>query len=485
MSTANTTPLLQIPQGSLVGHLTPAINNPRDPRSLGRDSAEAFNILDNGMQDVIVALNQVANQDAKLPILIRDPLGNVVGTLGYTQLNNTAIYGLNISDQRGNPASFVGVQTEVPLPIESTTDANPDVIKITGHGYTNGDTVLIFGALGDDAINGIRIVENVTANTFTMTDLGGAAIAGNGAYSGGGFSERFFGGGKFDTVIIGANNQIRAFADGSVKINNATLTIDVNGATTTIGNIISGGVVVGVQVQNDAASSQAVQMTDHGFFIIASDGSHAVARMTAPGDNGFFRLDNLALTQQIQLNVATPNLLIKNAGGQSTVSPQQLVFVHGAATSTFAYNQVLLQDAGGIQQIVLDPIAAALTIGNGGVANSIIALDSVGATIGIANPAVTQFTHVTYGGLVGVDATGPWSLNNSGGLKLVGVQVVGQQLASVADVALVTTETAGAAYTATEQSMLNHLKTDVSSLKTQLNLWLNRARSTTGHGLIT
>jgi len=47
---------------------------------------------------------------------------------------------------------------------------------------------------------------------------------------------------------------------------------------------------------------------------------------------------------------------------------------------------------------------------------------------------------------------------------------------AVADVAIVTTETAGAAYTANEQTMLNNLKTDVTTLKTQLNALMDELR---------
>lgn len=55
---------------------------------------------------------------------------------------------------------------------------------------------------------------------------------------------------------------------------------------------------------------------------------------------------------------------------------------------------------------------------------------------------------------------------------------VALQAGAVADAAaLVTTETAGATYTATEQSMLNHLKTDVTSIRTTLNSLLAARRT--------
>jgi len=103
-----------------------------------------------------------------------------------------------------------------------------------------------------------------------------------------------------------------------------------------------------------------------------------------------------------------------------------------------------------------------------------------GLTIGNAFTPTLRFKINGTGDITKVN-----SIDNTTVYKVGGTQVVGARGASVADVSLVTTETAGAAYTATEQSMLNHLKTDVTSLKTQLNLAFARLRSSTGHGLWT
>src|SRR5207249_9361666 len=50
-----------------------------------------------------------------------------------------------------------------------------------GHGLSNGTTVVISGALGNTAINGVFPISGVTTNTFNL-----AGVTANGAYSGGG-----------------------------------------------------------------------------------------------------------------------------------------------------------------------------------------------------------------------------------------------------------------------------------------------------------
>lgn len=72
--------------------------------------------------------------------------------------------------------------------ISATSDADPDVITTAAaHGLVVGDRVTITGATGDTAINITGLVATVpTIEEFTMTDLEGNPIAGNGAYTGGG-----------------------------------------------------------------------------------------------------------------------------------------------------------------------------------------------------------------------------------------------------------------------------------------------------------
>lgn len=75
--------------------------------------------------------------------------------------------------------------------ITAATNATPIVVTSNGHGLQNGQAVTITDVGGNTAANGTFIVGGVTANTFnlytTATGTGGAGVAGNGAYTSGGF----------------------------------------------------------------------------------------------------------------------------------------------------------------------------------------------------------------------------------------------------------------------------------------------------------
>lgn len=61
--------------------------------------------------------------------------------------------------------------------ITAVTQANPGVITSNSHGFSNGDEIYITGVGGMTQLNGRNyIVANATTNTFTLTDLFGAAI---------------------------------------------------------------------------------------------------------------------------------------------------------------------------------------------------------------------------------------------------------------------------------------------------------------------
>lgn len=71
--------------------------------------------------------------------------------------------------------------------VTGTSNANPDVITVTSHGFASGDIVMIFGVLGDLAANGVFQITFLTANTFSIADPDtGTGVAGTGAYTSGG-----------------------------------------------------------------------------------------------------------------------------------------------------------------------------------------------------------------------------------------------------------------------------------------------------------
>jgi hypothetical protein len=88
-----------------------------------------------------------------------------------------------------------GMVVETGKVITGASQANPCQITSVGHGFSNGNWVVITGVGGMTQLNGnTYIVAGVAANTFTLTDLDGNAInsTGYGAYTGGGLAERIY-----------------------------------------------------------------------------------------------------------------------------------------------------------------------------------------------------------------------------------------------------------------------------------------------------
>lgn len=90
-----------------------------------------------------------------------------------------------------------GQVTETAQNITGISQANPGVITITGHGYSNGDEVYITGVAGMTEINDTNMpyeVANVTANTFTLKDYDDNAVNTTSftAYSSGGTAAKIF-----------------------------------------------------------------------------------------------------------------------------------------------------------------------------------------------------------------------------------------------------------------------------------------------------
>jgi hypothetical protein len=124
---------------------------------------------------VITATNTYANGDSVT-------INNVQG---MTQLNGNTY---TVSAVSGTAFTLTGVNstgygaytgsgkaTQV-VNITGITNANPGVITATHHQYSNGDSVFLVGT-GTMLLDGQQyLVANVTANTFTLTDLFGNPI---------------------------------------------------------------------------------------------------------------------------------------------------------------------------------------------------------------------------------------------------------------------------------------------------------------------
>jgi len=138
------------------------------------------------------------------------------------------------------PEQFVRVRVNAPTlaatkAITGATNASPIVITSNGHGYSNGDLILVAGVEGNTAANGWRLVANKTANTYEITTLAGINVAGNGAYTQNGTSA------KASSATAGLVSS-RSIHLVKVRLNNTTggaitfnLTDNLSGSTSVSG----------------------------------------------------------------------------------------------------------------------------------------------------------------------------------------------------------------------------------------------------------
>lgn len=85
--------------------------------------------------------------------------------------------------------------TEAAQNITAITNADPGVVTVTGHGYSNGDEVFITGVGGMTELNGRNFkVNNVTANTFELQDMDSNDFdtTSLGAYTSGGTAAKIY-----------------------------------------------------------------------------------------------------------------------------------------------------------------------------------------------------------------------------------------------------------------------------------------------------
>lgn len=79
--------------------------------------------------------------------------------------------------------------------ITGVTNANPGVITDVAHGYSTGDWVFLTGIGGTTQLNGnYYIVQRISANTYSLTDLFGAIVntTAFGVYTSGGTAQRVY-----------------------------------------------------------------------------------------------------------------------------------------------------------------------------------------------------------------------------------------------------------------------------------------------------
>lgn len=77
-----------------------------------------------------------------------------------------------------------GLSLDVPKPITAITKANPGVVTATGHGFSNGDVVIIRGVVGMTEVNRTKyIVSGVVGDTFELTTAAAGADVDTSGYT--------------------------------------------------------------------------------------------------------------------------------------------------------------------------------------------------------------------------------------------------------------------------------------------------------------
>lgn len=134
-----------------------------------------------------------------------------------------------------------GLTYDSPKTITAATKANPVVVTSAGHGFSNGDKVLISGVLGMTQLNGnTYIISGVTANTFQLTDVNTGATIDGTAFS------TYVSGGKVRKLVSTISGlghlegqTISILADGAVQPNQAVsggaITLSPSAATVQVG----------------------------------------------------------------------------------------------------------------------------------------------------------------------------------------------------------------------------------------------------------
>lgn len=107
------------------------------------------------------------------------------------QFSTTQAYALEFGALKMRVIKDGGYVTDGTQKITGITQANPGVVTIVGHGWSNGDVVRLQDIVGMDALNGVSAtLAGVTANTFQLSGIDTTAFA---AYISGGTATRIYG----------------------------------------------------------------------------------------------------------------------------------------------------------------------------------------------------------------------------------------------------------------------------------------------------
>lgn len=247
------------------------------------------------------------------------------------------------------------------LHINSAADNGSGLIRLTtavNHTYESGDRVDVNNVGGVPNATGRWIISVFDANHF---DLVGSTWAGG--YTSGGTAQRFFAGGNFQTISVGpsfVDYRLRAFADGSLKIRNATITVISNDLETTLnnrpGDVTTGTIALDA---HDLITDKHNLVTGEGFFLQDPGGTY-VGAFYQPGILGHGVLDITHSVHsgliEISWSGAIPYIQVQSVLSQTTTITDTYVDaleyrVNGSVTITSTYIDTPEYRVGGVPGI--------------------------------------------------------------------------------------------------------------------------------------
>jgi hypothetical protein len=161
---------------------------------------------------------------------------------------------ISVRNDQGTEKGWLGVEVEGSKNVTGAANHGGLIqLTVNGHGYVTGDSVIVANVGGVPNATGDWAVTYIDANHF---DLQGSTWAGT--YTSGGTAYRYYGGILSQTAAFAgttfANAKFRCFADGRIVITDATLTLNLNGVTTSVANIVEAfsGSYVGLRVEENS-----------------------------------------------------------------------------------------------------------------------------------------------------------------------------------------------------------------------------------------
>lgn len=230
------------------------------------------------------------------------------------------------------PSAPAGIQTQTPtvdrvLQVTGAANNGAGLIRLTvaAHAYETGDKVNIAGVGGVPNATGQWIVTFIDANNFDLK----LSTWGASAYTTGGTSLRYFAGMLAQTFAIGdsfPNYKLRAFADGSLRIKNATISL-----VSANGSIVLDPTIPSIVVTKTAGGSVTIDGSVPSIAFVSAAGT-----VTIDASNASIVVRNAAAATVASFqNGSTPELLGVHVTGAATVTG---ALASGNATVTGTLN---------------------------------------------------------------------------------------------------------------------------------------------------